>query len=234
MVEMIANALRAAWDSFAADFETFLPRMLATMAIVLAGWLIAFVLAWVTRRVLGWVRFNRLAERSGAAELLSRADLPAADALLASFVFWLLWVGFLLSGFRTLGFAGMDELMSTFTLFVPRLLVAVIIVVVGIVVANFSWRAALLAGVNANLRSARLLASAVRFLIGILAIAMALEEIAVARAIVQTAFAIAFGAVMLGLAIALGIGGGPIARRLLEHQFPERSKPVEKDEISHL
>jgi hypothetical protein len=66
----------------------------------------------------------------------------------------------------------------------------------------------------------------------ILAAAMALDQIAVARTIVLTAFAIAFGAVMLGLAIAFGVGGGGIARRILDHWFPERDEP--EDEVKHL
>ena len=75
-------------------------------------------------------------------------------------------------------------------------------------------------------RAARLLSGAVRFLIVILTVAMALEQIAVATTIVATAFAIAFGAVMLGLAIAVGVGGGHIARRILEQQVPEREPPA--------
>ena len=50
---------------------------------------------------------------------------------------------------------------------------------------------------------------------------------------VLTAFAISFGAVMLGLAIAFGVGGGGIARRILDHWFPERATP-DDDEASHL
>jgi small-conductance mechanosensitive channel len=100
-------------------------------------------------------------------------------------------------------------------------------------VANFAWRATLLTAVNARMTSPRLLSNVVRFLILILAVAMALEQIAVAQTVVLTAFAIAFGAVMIGLAIAFGIGGGGIARRFLEQQFPERP-PSDADRISHL
>jgi hypothetical protein len=100
-------------------------------------------------------------------------------------------------------------------------------------VANFAWRATLLAAVNARIPSPRLLSGAVRWLILILAGAMALEQIAVARTVVLTALAIAFGAVMLGIAIAFGLGGRGIARRILEHQFPERERSG-VDEISHL
>jgi hypothetical protein len=117
--------------------------------------------------------------------------------------------------------------------FVPRLLVAIAILVVGFVAANFAWRATLLTAVNGRLPSPRLLSGAVRWLILLLAGAMALDQIALARTIVLTAFAIAFGALMLGIAIAFGIGGGGIARRILEQQFPERQRSG-ADEMSHL
>jgi hypothetical protein len=62
---------------------------------------------------------------------------------------------------------------------------------------------------------------------------MAVDQIDLARTIVLTAFAIAFGALMLGLAIAFGIGGGSIAKRILEHQFPKRERSS-ANEMLHL
>jgi hypothetical protein len=67
----------------------------------------------------------------------------------------------------------------------------------------------------------------------ILTAAMALDQIAVARIIVLTAFAIAFGAVMLGLAIAVGVGGG-VSTRILDHWFPERPSQEPPDQVGHL
>jgi uncharacterized protein YneF (UPF0154 family) len=124
-------------------------------------------------------------------------------------------------------------LVENFWAFVPRLLLAVVILVIGFVVANFAWRATLLAAVNARIPSPRLLSGGVRWLILILAGAMALEQIAVARTVVLTAFAIAFGGLSLAVAIAFGIGGRGIAKRILEHQFPEQPRSS-ADEISHL
>jgi hypothetical protein len=153
--------------------------------------------------------------------------------LAGAVVFWLVFVGFLLSGIDVLGLTALQGLVAGFGTFVPRLVVALAILVVGLVVANFAWRATLLAAVNARIGSPRLLSNAVRALILILAVAMALEQIAVAQTVVLTAFAIAFGAVMAGLAIAFGIGGGNLARRFLEQQFPERP-PADSDRVSHL
>jgi hypothetical protein len=230
---MIADAISQAGANFVDSLNFFLPRVVTTLAIIVAGWLIAILLRTVVRLVLKGLRFNAGAERAGIAPLLKVADLPPADALAGSIVFWLVWLGFLLSAVDVLGFAALQGLVTSFTAFVPRLLVAIAILVVGFVAANFAWRATLLAAVNARLPSPRLLSGAVRWLILILAAAMALDQIALARTIVLTAFAIAFGALMLGIAIAFGIGGGGIAKRILEHQFPERERSS-ADEMSHL
>jgi small-conductance mechanosensitive channel len=199
MVKMIMDALSEAWGHLLTALASFLPRLVVTLSIVVAGWIIAAVLSFLARRLLRWVRFNRFAERAGAADLLRKAELPPADALLGSLTFWLVLTGFLLSG---LG-------------------------------ANFAWRATLLAAVNSKMPAARLIAEAVRLLILVLTAAMALERVGVAQTVVLTAFAIAFGAVMLGGAIAFGIGGGPIARRILEQRFPEQERK-NGDGASHL
>lgn len=233
MATMILDALSQAWGNFLNGLAGFLPRLVVTLSIVVAGWIMAAVLSFVTRRLLRWVRFNRFAERAGAAELLRKAELPPADTLLASLTFWVVLIGFLLSGLGTLGFAGVETLVADLLRFVPRLLVALVILAAGLAGSNFAWRATLVAAVNAKLPVARLVAEAVRLLILALAVAMALEQVAVAQAVVLTAFAIAFGAVMLGGAIAFGIGGGPIARRILEQHFPEQGRR-DGDGASHL
>jgi hypothetical protein len=233
MGQIIADSLSRAWDNLKDGLSLVVPRVVAMLAIVVVGWLIAVILGWITRRLLGWIKFNALMDRTGASQLLKKTELPPADSLAGSLAFWIVWVGFLLAGFGALGFTGMDAIVQGFMLFIPRLMVALVVIAVGLVAANFAWRATLLAAVNANLPSARLLGNAIRFLIVCLAVAMALEQIGVAKAVVLTAFAIAFGAVMLGLAIAFGIGGGQVARRILEHQFPE-PEPKEADKISHL
>jgi len=233
MAQMIADAVRQAGTNFVESLAMFLPRVLTTLSIILVGWLIAIILRTIVRMLLGWFRLNAGADRLGLSPLLKTADLPPADALIGAIVFWLVWIGFLLSGIDVLGFTALQGTVSGFAAFVPRLLVALVILIIGFAVANFAWRATLLAAVNARIPSPRLLSGAARWLILILAGAMALEQIAVAQTVVLTAFAIAFGALMLGLAIAFGIGGGGIAKRILEHQFPEQERSS-ADEMSHL
>jgi hypothetical protein len=236
MAQSIADVLRTAWLDFLGGVQVFLPHLLAMLSLILAGWLIGWILAFVLRHVLRWVHFDTLADRTGTTAILKKVTLPTASEVAASLVFWLVWAAFVLSGIGALGFSGMDTLVRDFVSFLPRLGLGIMILVVGLIAANFAWRATLLAAVNSSLPSARLLSGAVRWLIVALTVAMALEQIGVAKTIMLTAFAIAFGAIMMGVAIAIGIGGGPVARRIIERQFPEAPKDERPgpDELSHL
>jgi hypothetical protein len=233
MAEMVFQALEQASRNFVEATLELLPRVVLLISIVLVGWLIASLMRWVTRTLLDRLGFPRLCARQGVTDLLRAAELPDPTRLIASIVFWIVWIGFLLSGIDVLGLSALRGMVNDFAEFVPRLLMAIVILLVGFVFANVAWRATQLAAVNARVPSPRVLSGTVRALILLLTSAMALDQIAVARTIVLTAFAIAFGAVMLGLAIAFGVGGGDVARRILLHWFPEAEKPP-PDDVRHL
>lgn len=233
MGEMVLQAIQQASTNFLRSAAELVPRAVVTLSIVLVGWLAATILRRLTRLILVRTGFPRLCERQGVADVLRTAELPPAETIVAAIVFWVVWIGFLLSGVDVLGFAALRGLVGEFALFVPRLFIGMVIVVVGFVLANVAWRATLLAAVNAGIPSPRVLSGVVRALVLILTAAMALDHVAVARTIVLTAFAIAFGTVMLGLAIAFGVAGGGVARRILDHWFPERERRPH-DDVGHV
>ena len=233
MAEAILVTLRETWSGYVEGLRLVIPRLLAMLSVVVAGWLVAAVARAVVGRALGWLRVSRLAERTGTAELLRKAELPPAERLAASAVFWVLFLGFLLAGLDALGFNTLQSLRSELLLLVPRLVGALAILAVGLVLANVVWRVVLLAAVNAGWPSARLVGGAIYFLLLTVAAAMALDHLGLARPIVLTAFAIVVGAVMLALAIAVGVGSGPLVRRLLEERLVRRPRP-ESDGSSHI
>ena len=175
--------------------------------------LIAYLLKYVVRSVLRLIKFDKLSENAGASQLLAKAALPSSTELLSRLVFWVAWLGFILLGVSALGILGMEEQVARFFFFLPRLFVALFIVFFGLLAASFFSRAALLAAVNANYPSARLLSVAVRVVIMVFVLSMAMEELGIAEQTVLVAFGIAFGAIMLALAIAFGTGGQELARR---------------------
>jgi small-conductance mechanosensitive channel len=159
--------------------------------------------------------------------------MPAAELLIAKIVFWIVWIGFMVSAVDTLQFAPFQGLVDEFFRFVPRFLIALLVFTLGFLIGNFLWRAALLAAVNAGIPGARLLSGALRLLVIGIGVVMALEQLGLATGVVLTAFAITFGALMLGTAIAFGLGGRDAAKHLLERQF-RANRERDSDATPHL
>ena len=234
MQEIIVSELTQAFQQMARDIAHYLPRLIVMLIIALIGWVIAYLLKIFVRSLLRVTKFSKLSENAGATELLHQAALPSSTELVSRFVFWVAWVGFVLLGVSVLGIAGLQEYISRFFLFLPRLFVALVILFFGFVAASFVSRAALLAAVNANFRSSRMLSAAIRILISIFTLSMVFEVLGVAEQTMLIAFATVFGAAMLGLAIAFGLGGKDLAREFLEKRLGAGNKEEKEDELSPL
>jgi hypothetical protein len=234
MWEMIVGELNHAMQELARNFAHLLPRLLATLIIALLGWVIAYALKVVVRGILRIAKFDKLSDNAGATQILNKLALPSSSELLSRVVFWVVWLGFILLGVQVLGIVGLQEHISRFFLYLPRLFVALFIVFFGLVAANFFSRAALLAAVNADSPSPGLLATLIRTIIVIFAVTMAFEQLGLAERTILIAFAIAFGALMLGLAIAFGMGGRDLAKQFLERRFLKEKEDQKQDELSPL
>ncbi len=234
MRDLIISELAKAYHEFVGELAHLLPQIIEVLIVVLLAWLIAYVLKVIVRSAMRLVRFEKLSDNAGASQLLNKAALPTSTELLSRLVFWLSWLGFILLGVNALGIIGLEEYISKFFLFLPHLLVALVIIFFGLMAASFFSRAALLAGVNANLPSARLLSLSIRTVIVVFMLSMAFEELGVAEQTVLVAFGVAFGALMLGLAIAFGLGGQDLARRFLERRLIHKKKEEKDDELSPL
>ena len=233
MIQDIADALLQSWRNFASAFVLFVPRLVAATIIFTGGLVVSLIARRAVQLVLVWLRVDRLSLRTGASELLRKAELPTADVLIGKMLFWIVWIGFIVSAVDTLQFKPFQGLVDEFFRFVPRFLVALLVLSMAFLIGNFLWRATLLSSVNAGLPGARLLSGGLRALVIAIGAVMALEQLGLRTSVVLTAFAITFGAVMLGLAIAFGLGGRDAAKQLLERQV-QAKKERDADAAPHL
>lgn len=234
MREMIMSELTQTMHELARGFAAYLPRLIVMLIIVLLGWLVAYIFKAIARSILRLTKFAKLSENAGATQLLKSAALPSSTELVSRFVFWIAWIGFILMGISALGIGGLEEHISRFFLFLPRLFVALVILFFGLLAASFVSRATLLAAVNANSRSPRLLSLSVRLILIIFTVSMVFEELGIAEQTIMMAFGIAFGAVMFGLALAFGLGGKDLARDFLERRLTRERKEDKENELSPL
>jgi small-conductance mechanosensitive channel len=229
MRQTILQALEQVYSNLVHMIAEFLPRFLVMLIIIAIGLLVAFALKYILRALLRLTKLDRVSEEAGASRVLRMAHLPSMTELLCRSIFWVTWLGFILVGLSVLGVAGLQEQISRLLRFLPEVFVSILILFLGTVIANFLSRTALLAAVNAGHPSAKILSWSIRFGIWILAISMTLEELGVGRQTVISAFSIIFGASMLGLAIAFGLGGQDLARKCLERYLGDTKKEKDKE-----
>ena len=229
MKEAILMGLEQAYSNIHQMLADFLPRFMVMLIILALGLVVAFALRYVLQAVLRFTNLSRGSEKVGASTVLRSAHLPAMTVLLSRSLFWVTWFCFILIGLSSLGLSGFREEVFRILQYLPQLFVGILIVFVGLIAANFLSRTALLAAVNAGHSSARILSWLIRSLIWILTISMTLEELGVAGKTVVSAFSIVFGALMLGLAIAFGLGGQDMARRSLEKYLGNTGKEAERE-----
>ena len=229
MRQTILQGLEQVYSNLVHMIAEFLPRFLVMLIIIVIGLLVAFVLRYILRALLGLTKLDRVSEEGGASRVLRMAHLPSMTELLCRSIFWVTWLGFILVGLSVLGVEGLQEQISRLFRFLPEVFVAILILFLGVVIANFLSRTALLAAVNAGHPSAKILSWSIRFVNWILAISMTLEELGLARQTVISASSIIFGASMLGLAIAFGLGGQDLARKFLERYLGDTKKEKDKE-----
>jgi hypothetical protein len=229
MRQIILQGLQQVYSKSAHMIAEFLPRFLVMLIIALIGLVVALLLKYILRAFLRFTKLDRVSEASGASHVLRMAHLPSMTEVLSRSIFWVTWFGFILVGLSVLGIASLQEQISRLFRFLPEVFVAILIMFLGVAIANFLSRTALLAAVNAGHPSARILSWSIRFVIWILAITMTLEELGLARQTVISAFSIVFGATMLGLAIAFGLGGQDLARKSLDRYFGDTKKEKQKE-----
>jgi hypothetical protein len=205
------------------NFKAFAPNLLAMLVILILGILLARILRAILVRFLAAINFDSWSDRMGVTALLRKGDLWSKPSLaLGAIFFWVMIIIVLMTGLSSLKIPAIDQLVSQFFLYLPRALSAIVILIVGYVLAGFISRAVLIATVNSGYHFARLLSQAIRLLLIVLILAMVLEELKVAPGIVLAAFSIIFGGIVLALSISFGVGGIEAAKRIIERETTSR------------
>ncbi len=209
------------------------PRVFALLTLVLVGWIVAAVARRLTVRLLQAADFDGRCGRWGLTTSLARGGIrQPPTALVGRLVSWLIFLVALLMGVEALEMPATAGLVAVVLRFLPNLIVAALVLVIGWLLANFLAQAALIGAVNAQVAGAPLIAGAVRWLVLVFAGAASLTQLGIAREMVLLAFGIAFAGTVLALALAFGLGGKELAREILESRL--RKHDEEGNPLTHL
>lgn len=219
-------------SSFTQVFGDLIPALLGALIIVFAGYLLAKVLEKLVERFLRKIHLNRLLERGGVMQAMERSGSQLNPIkVLSNLVFWLVMFAVILIAANALGLESLANVFQELVSYIPDVIAAIVIILVGIVLGNFVG--GLIAASVGALQGGRALARIGKSGVIVLAIFMALQQLGIATDIVTTAFAILFGAIALALALSFGLGtrelAGEITREWYEHYRKERDDAIARE-----
>ena len=219
---------------FLGQVGAFMPHLLVMIVILTLGILSGWGIKSMIFRLLMAIKFDQICGRMGLSQTLSKGGVRETPSHLVSrVVYWSIILIFLMFGLGALNLKPVDQFVTQVFSYLPHLLVAIVILIVGFLLANFFGRATLIAAVNAQVTQARLLARAVRLAIILFALAMAFEQLGIAKTVIVAAFSIIFGGVVLALAIAFGLGARDAAKEFIEQRL-KRNQHQKEEDFSHL
>jgi len=203
----------------------YLPVLLGALIILIVGWIIAKVI----RRIIDWllktVRFDAMADKTGITEVLRKGDLKiTAREVVSGLVYWLIMIMVLVMTVDALGLPKAADVLASLFAYVPKVIAALLVLVVAMFLASFVSGIVRTAAGNANLPKPEIFAGISRWAIIIFAVTVALEQLGIAPLLVTATFNIILGGVCLALALAFGLGGKDAAARYLEELRERRSQ----------
>jgi len=201
-----------------------IPKIIAFLIILIIGWLIAGAIGKAVGALLRAVKFNDLAQRAGLTDFVRNMGVQTdAAGVLASIAKWFVRLIVLITAFDALGLPAVSQVLEQLLLWLPNLVVALVVLVIGGLVAGAMASLVRGASAEAGLGNPDLLATIARGAVWAFAIVIAVNQIGVAATLVNTLFMAVVGAIALALGLAFGLGGRETAARIVS-QWYERGQ----------
>lgn len=232
MWEQVDRIVRQAAGQIADHLADFLPGVLIAVMLILATWVVAVLVRVLLARALRGLEFDRRADQIGLTELSGWPATKSPSQTVARVAYWAIVALGLLVSLTALNATIPSRLALSVFGYVPHLLAAFMILVVGAVAARLLARSTLIGAVNMQIQSARFLSLVVKWMVLLVAVAMALDNLGIGRSILLLAFGILFGGIVLAAALAVGLGARDSVSRALERQL--RAPSRRDDTVDHV
>ena len=216
-VDMMLEPARA----FLIQIGAFLPRLGIALLILLAGFLLAKAARFAIEKGLRAVNFHIVTKRAGLDGFLQLSGSEFDTIrLFGVLIYWVVILAALIVAFNGLGLTYVTELLGRVMFFVPRVIVALLLIAFGAYFARFVGNAVVTYCRGIGVRDAEALGRLARYAIMTFVIVIALDEIDIGGAFLVHAFLIVLAGLVLAMALAFGLGGRRWAAAKLERWWP--------------
>lgn len=215
-----SEALLTSFTGSLAILFAAIPKIIGFILILVIGWFVSSLIAKGAAALLRAIRVNELAKRSGLDDFATNAGIKSDFAgFIALLVKWFIRLIVLVVAFDALGLPAVSDVLRQLLLWLPNLLVALVVLLIGGLIAGAAARVARSAAVEAGLGRPELIATAARITIWAFAIIIAANQIGVADELVNTLFMGVVAILVLALGLSFGLGGREVAAEILRKWY---------------
>ncbi|MCI3951525.1 MAG: small-conductance mechanosensitive channel [Burkholderiales bacterium] len=216
-VDMMLEPVRV----FLVQIGHFLPKLALAVVVLIAGWMLAKLARFTIIKALRAINFNVLTERAGMDGFLRQGGVQSdTTEIFGVLIYWLVILAALVIAFNSLGLTYITDLLRQVVLFVPKVIVALLILAFGAYFARFVGGTVMTYCRNVGIQDGELLGSLAQYAIMTFVVLIALEQVNVGGEIVRLSFLIILGGAVFALALAFGLGSQAKVAQLLERWWP--------------
>ncbi|MCK4663762.1 MAG: hypothetical protein KAT68_12900 [Bacteroidales bacterium] len=224
MKEQVQILLESSQE-FLNEIARAVPKVIGALLILLIGWLIAKLVKKFFIKLLKLVKLNYLTEKSGIDKFLKDGGVKlSAIDLIGSLFYWLIMLIVIMAALNSVQLTSAKELFNQIILYIPNIIVAIIILLLGLYVAKFISQTVAVALTNMKDKTSHLIEKITYYAIVVLTIFIVLSQLNIAENIITIAFLLIFGAFCLAFGLAFGLGGKDYAADLLKKLYDKEKE----------
>lgn len=213
--QILQNSFQGLWNGII----MFIPNLIVALVILLIGWAIGMIIEKIIIKFMQTIKFDEALRKAGFEEIVRKAGLHLnSGRFIGGLVKYFIVIVFLIASFDVLGLTQVTAFLQQIVVgYLPQLIIAVLILLVGGIVGDLLSRVVTASARTASLSSANLLGTVARWAVWVFAILVALSQMGIAGAFIQTLFTGFVVAVSLALGLSFGLGGQEAAAEAIRN-----------------
>jgi hypothetical protein len=195
---------------------SYIPTLLGAIVILVVGWIVAKFVEAIVVRALKAARLDVVSDKAGIANMLAQGEIKwTLSELLGVIVYWIVMLSVLAASLNALNLTVASDLLSKLVAYIPNIIIAIFVLVLGSFLANFMAGIVRTAASTDGVSSAKLLGKITQAILIIFAVIIAIEQLNIATAFIAFAVNIILASIGLALALAFGLGCKDIAAKAM-------------------
>lgn len=221
----ILSTVQSAWQAFVTQITIFIPLLIGAVIIFVVGWFAAKISKRVISKVLSKLQLDKTSEKTGLKEFLQKGNVTQQPSeIVGLLTYWFIMLLTLVASLDTLGLPIASDILNEIFLYIPNVVAAVLVLILGIFLGNLLSSVVQTTVANAGFSNPESMGKISLYAVIFFSGTIALSQLGVGSEIVTAAFILAFGGFSLACGLAFGLGGKDVAAEYLQQWLQKEKK----------